>query len=119
MWACRTTRRADVADGLQALHFVPDLDAGNVAREVRVAGFDAVRVHDLQQVTGGAARPDVAHRARRRSADGCTQRRPDIGAEVRHDLVQDRMHAPGIEGRGDGGARDWFAPATFVRALTG
>src|SRR5262249_35452907 len=109
-----TPRRADVADDLQRLNAIADLEPGLEPREMRVPGLDAAAVIELHEVAFGTARPHEAHRTGARGANRRAHRRAEVRALVRHYLVQDGMHALRIERRCHARALDRLAPATLA-----
>src|SRR6188768_1271638 len=85
---------------------------------MRISGLDTAGMLDLDQVAARARGTDEADRAVRRGAHGCSRGSAEIGAGVRHDLLQHGMHACRIELGSDRRVLDRFAPTTFVRSLT-
>ncbi len=93
----RAARAADVADHLHALDVIADLQPLCEARQMRVARLDVAAVLEHHQVARRARAAQALHHAVRRSVHRRADRSADVRAQMRHDLVQDRVHAVQIE----------------------
>src|SRR5262249_16792491 len=93
---------------------IADLESRLEFRQVRVSGFDAARVVNRDEVAAGPLVTDRMYDTGTGGADRRTHRWAEIGALVGHDLVQDWMHAPGVEARRDGRSFDGLPPSALV-----
>ncbi len=116
--ASRAARGADVSDDLKRHHVIAELEARLESRQVRVSRFDPARMLDHHQIAARAAVGDEVDDAGAGGADGSAHRGAEVRALVRHDLVEDRVHALRVEARRDGSAFDGLAPAALVHGAS-